>query len=70
MSIYISECKSGPYIPINENKFFSRKNVKRICLSSLPCKYIKIVCTKGVHLNIKDISLIGARSEDIADEED
>ena len=63
-----------------ENKYFPRKKVKRIPISSLPCRYrinankfvrfIKIVCTKGVHINVKNMKLIGARSEDIATSED
>lgn len=79
LSIYVSECKSGPYIPVCESKYFPRKKVKRIPISSLPCRYIlilflvrflKIICTKGVHINVKNIKLIGARSEDIASLDD
>ena len=47
-------------------KYFTRSNLKKIRLGSLPCRFIKIVVTKGVYLNPKYINLVGFASEDAA----
>ena len=46
------------------------KKTRRILLSSLPCRYIKLCSTKGVHINPKNIQLIGSPSEELASDLD
>jgi hypothetical protein len=66
MTVAIAECRSGPYTNLHHAKYFCRKQrLQRIPLGSLPCRYIKLIATKGVHINPKKISLIGAKSEEL-----
>jgi hypothetical protein len=70
MSVYISEYQSGPFIPIHENKYFCRNKNKKVPLCSLPCRFIKIIVTKGTHINISKLGLIGSLSEELATDTD
>lgn len=66
MSVSLSEFKDGPYIPIYTNKYFARNPQRRINLSTLPCRYIQLNITKGVHIHLPSIGIIGIRSNDLA----
>lgn len=66
LSVYVSECRNGPYITIHNNKFFPRSKLRQIPLYSLPCRFIRIVIHKGVHIQNKQITLIGSGSEQLA----
>ncbi|KAL4455312.1 hypothetical protein ABPG74_012464 [Tetrahymena malaccensis] len=68
MTISLSEFKSGPYIPIFEKKYFCRSTEKRINLSCLPCRYIQINVSKGVHVHIQSIRIVGIKSNELATE--
>ncbi|KAM3143076.1 hypothetical protein pb186bvf_004894 [Paramecium bursaria] len=67
VSVFVSEMKSGPYIPIHERKLFPRGKLRPIPLGSVPCRFIKIQINKGVNIQIKQIKLIGTFSEQISE---
>ena len=71
MTISIAEEKVGPYIDskkdiikVYKNKFFCRSKEKRISIGSLPTRFIKIKCSKGVHLNLNNLKIWGFYPED------
>ena len=45
-------------------KFFPRSELRRIKLGSLPCKFVKMVITKGGYISPEQIHLVGFHAED------
>jgi hypothetical protein len=37
---------------------------RRVTLNCLPCRYIRVKCTKGAHIHINSIEITGFYSED------
>lgn len=69
LSVYVAEFKSGPYIPVKEEIYIpSHKMERKIKLGSLPCRYVRLIVHKGVHLKKSQISLVGSTSEKLAED--
>ncbi|CAD8063765.1 unnamed protein product [Paramecium primaurelia] len=68
ISVFVSEFKNGPFISVHNKEFFPQHKQRRIKLAALPCRYIRILIHKGVHIQTNQIKLIGSTNERLAEE--